>query len=202
MLRSHAAGLLREGDAGQQVTLAGWVARRRDHGGVIFIDLRDASGIAQVVFRDPQDTEVLAQAHRLRAEFCVSVAGVVEIRPEGNANPEIATGEIEVNATSLTVLGECAPLPFQLDEPAGEELRLKYRYLDLRRDDPAAAIRLRSRVNAAARAVLARHDFVEIETPTITRSTPEERATSWCRPDCTPVRFTPYRRARSCSSSC
>lgn len=173
MLRSHAAGLLREGDAGQQVTLAGWVARRRDHGGVIFIDLRDASGIAQVVFRDPQDTEVLAQAHRLRAEFCVSVAGVVEIRPEGNANPEIATGEIEVNATSLTVLGECAPLPFQLDEPAGEELRLKYRYLDLRRDDPAAAIRLRSRVNAAARAVLARHDFVEIETPTITRSTPE-----------------------------
>lgn len=173
MLRSHAAGLLREGDAGQRVTLAGWVARRRDHGGVIFIDLRDASGIAQVVFRDPQDTEVLAQAHRLRAEFCVSVAGVVEIRPEGNANPEIATGEIEVNATSLTVLGECAPLPFQLDEPAGEELRLKYRYLDLRRDDPAAAIRLRSRVNAAARAVLARHDFVEIETPTITRSTPE-----------------------------
>lgn len=173
MLRSHAAGLLREGDAGQQVTLAGWVARRRDHGGVIFIDLRDASGIAQVVFRDPQDTEVLAQAHRLRAEFCVSVAGVLEIRPEGNANPEIATGEIEVNATSLTVLGECAPLPFQLDEPAGEELRLKYRYLDLRRDDPAAAIRLRSRVNAAARAVLARHDFVEIETPTITRSTPE-----------------------------
>lgn len=173
MLRSHAAGLLREGDAGQQVTLAGWVARRRDHGGVIFIDLRDASGIAQVVFRGPQDTEVLAQAHRLRAEFCVSVAGVVEIRPEGNANPEIATGEIEVNATSLTVLGECAPLPFQLDEPAGEELRLKYRYLDLRRDDPAAAIRLRSRVNAAARAVLARHDFVEIETPTITRSTPE-----------------------------
>lgn len=173
MLRSHAAGLLREGDAGQQVTLAGWVARRRDHGGVIFIDLRDASGIAQVVFRDPQDTEVLAQAHRLRAEFCVSVAGVVEIRPEGNANPEIATGEIEVNATSLTVLGECAPLPFQLDEPAAEELRLKYRYLDLRRDDPAAAIRLRSRVNAAARAVLARHDFVEIETPTITRSTPE-----------------------------
>lgn len=173
MLRSHAAGLLREGDAGQQVTLAGWVARRRDHGGVIFVDLRDASGIAQVVFRDPQDTEVLAQAHRLRAEFCVSVAGVVEIRPEGNANPEIATGEIEVNATSLTVLGECAPLPFQLDEPAGEELRLKYRYLDLRRDDPAAAIRLRSWVNAAARAVLARHDFVEIETPTITRSTPE-----------------------------
>ncbi|OBK20817.1 aspartate--tRNA ligase [Mycobacterium asiaticum] len=170
MLRSHAAGSLRDGDAGQQVTLAGWVARRRDHGGVIFIDLRDASGVSQVVFRDPQ---VLAQAHRLRSEFCVAVTGVVEIRPEGNANPEIPTGDIEVNATSLTVLGESAPLPFQLDEPAGEELRLKYRYLDLRRDEPAAAIRLRSKVNAAAREVLARHDFVEIETPTITRSTPE-----------------------------
>ena len=170
MLRSHAAGSLREGDAGQQVTLAGWVARRRDHGGVIFIDLRDASGVAQVVFRE---REVLAQAHRLRSEFCIAVSGVVEIRPEGNANPDIATGDIEVNATSLTVLGESAPLPFQLDEPAGEELRLKYRYLDLRRDGPAAAIRLRSKVNAAAREVLGRHDFVEIETPTITRSTPE-----------------------------
>ncbi|MDD4868246.1 MAG: aspartate--tRNA ligase [Mycobacterium sp.] len=170
VLRSHAAGSLRSRDAGRQVTLAGWVARRRDHGGVIFIDLRDASGVAQVVFRD---AEVLAQAHRLRAEFCIAVTGAVEVRPEGNANPEIATGDIEVNATSLTVLGESAPLPFQLDEPAGEELRLKYRYLDLRRDGPAAAIRLRSKVNAAARAVLDRHDFVEIETPTITRSTPE-----------------------------
>ncbi|WP_156673167.1 MULTISPECIES: aspartate--tRNA ligase [unclassified Mycobacterium] len=170
VLRSHAAGSLRSSDAGQQVTLAGWVARRRDHGGVIFIDLRDASGIAQVVFRN---AEVLAQAHRLRAEFCVAVTGVVEIRPEGNANPEIATGDIEVNVDSLTVLGDSAPLPFQLDEPAGEELRLKYRYLDLRRDGPAAALRLRSNVNAAARAVLAGHDFVEIETPTITRSTPE-----------------------------
>jgi aspartyl-tRNA synthetase len=170
VLRSHAAGSLRSSDAGQQVTLAGWVARRRDHGGVIFIDLRDASGIAQVVFRE---NDVLAQAHRLRAEFCVAVTGVVEIRPEGNANPDIATGDIEVNATSLTVLGESAPLPFQLDEPAGEELRLKYRYLDLRREGPAEAIRLRSNVNAAARSVLAQHDFVEIETPTITRSTPE-----------------------------
>ncbi|MGB9224447.1 aspartate--tRNA ligase [Mycobacterium sp.] len=174
VLRSHAAGSLRDRDAGQQVTLAGWVARRRDHGGVIFIDLRDASGVSQVVFREGLgEGQVLAQAHRLRAEFCVAVTGVVEIRPEGNANPDIATGDIEVNAASLTVLGESAPLPFQLDEPAGEELRLKYRYLDLRRDGPAAAIRLRSKVNAAARSVLARHDFVEIETPTITRSTPE-----------------------------
>ncbi len=170
MLRSHAAGSLRSSDAGQRVTLAGWVARRRDHGGVIFIDLRDSSGVAQVVFRE---ADVLAQAHRLRAEFCVAVEGVVEIRPEGNANPEIPTGDIEVNATTLTVLGDCAPLPFQLDEPAGEESRLKYRYIDLRRDGPAAAIRLRSKVNAAARGVLAGHDFVEVETPTMTRSTPE-----------------------------
>jgi aspartyl-tRNA synthetase len=170
VLRSHAAGALRATDAGQQVTLAGWVARRRDHGGVIFIDLRDATGVSQVVFRA---ADVLDQAHRLRAEFCVAVEGVVEVRPEGNANSEIATGEIEVNATSLTVLGECAPLPFQLDEPAGEEVRLRYRYLDLRREGPGNAIRLRSKVNAAARGVLAGHDFVEIETPTMTRSTPE-----------------------------
>jgi aspartyl-tRNA synthetase len=170
VLRSHAAGSLRATDAGQTVTLAGWVARRRDHGGVIFIDLRDASGVSQVVFRE---AGVLEAAHRLRAEFCVAVEGVVEVRPEGNANPDIATGEIEVNATKLTVLGESAPLPFQLDEVAGEETRLKYRYLDLRRDGPASAIRLRSKVSAAARAVLESHDFLEIETPTMTRSTPE-----------------------------
>ncbi|MGK2902076.1 MAG: aspartate--tRNA ligase [Mycobacterium sp.] len=170
MLRSHPAGSLRSTDAGQTVTLAGWVARRRDHGGVIFIDLRDVSGTAQVVFRD---AGVLEQAHRLRAEYCVTVTGVVEVRPEGNANTDIATGEIEVNATELTVLGESAPLPFQLDETAGEEARLKYRYLDLRRAGPGNAIRLRSQVNAAARGVLAEHAFVEIETPTLTRSTPE-----------------------------
>ncbi|ANW64522.1 aspartate--tRNA(Asp/Asn) ligase [Mycolicibacterium murale] len=170
MLRSHTAGSLRASDAGQTVTLAGWVARRRDHGGVIFIDLRDASGVSQVVFRD---AGVLEAAHRLRAEFCVLVEGVVEVRPEGNTNTEIATGEIEVNATTLTVLGESAPLPFQLDETPGEEARLKYRYLDLRREGPGHALRLRSQVNAAARAVLADHEFVEIETPTLTRSTPE-----------------------------
>jgi len=171
LLRSHAAGSLRASDAGRKVTLAGWVARRRDHGGVIFIDLRDASGVAQVVFRE---VEVLEQAHRLRSEFCVAVQGVVEIRPEGNANPDIPTGEIEVNATGLTVLGESAALPFQLDEPAGEEARLRHRYLDMRREGgPGDALRLRSKVNAAAREVLHANDFVEIETPTLTRSTPE-----------------------------
>ncbi|MEB3048717.1 aspartate--tRNA ligase [Mycolicibacter sp. MYC123] len=174
MLRSHDAGSLRATDAGASVTLAGWVARRRDHGGVIFIDLRDASGVAQVVFGDSSDAEVLAQAHRLRAEFCVAVTGVVEVRPTGNENAELPTGAIEVNATTLTVLNEAAPLPFQLDEAAGEEARLRHRYLDLRREDgPGAALRLRSKVNAAARAVLAERGFVEIETPTLTRSTPE-----------------------------
>ncbi|MFD6676167.1 aspartate--tRNA ligase [Rhodococcus zopfii] len=170
MLRTHLAGSLRAEHAEQSVTLTGWVARRRDHGGVIFIDLRDASGVSQVVFRD---AAVLDQAHRLRAEFCIKVTGVVEMRPDGNQNFDIPTGAIEVNATTLEVLNEAAPLPFQLDDQAGEEARLKYRYLDLRREGPGKAIRLRSKVNAAARAVLAHHSFVEVETPTLTRSTPE-----------------------------
>ncbi|MEV5832301.1 aspartate--tRNA ligase [Nocardia sp. NPDC052112] len=170
MLRTHLAGSLRSEHAGQTVTLTGWVARRRDHGGVIFIDLRDASGVAQAVFREG---EPAAQAHKLRAEFCVQVTGVVERRPDGNENPELPTGSIEVNVTELEVLNESAPLPFQLDEQPGDEARLKYRYLDLRREAPGKAIRLRSKVNAAARAVLARHEFVEVETPTMTRSTPE-----------------------------
>ncbi|CAG7626490.1 aspartate--tRNA ligase [Rhodococcus opacus] len=170
MLRTHLAGSLRAEQAQQTVTLTGWVARRRDHGGVIFIDLRDASGVSQVVFREGAAAE---QAHRLRAEYCVKVTGVVEVRPEGNQNFEIPTGAIEVNVTDLEVLNESAPLPFQLDDQAGEEARLKYRYLDLRREGPGHAIRLRSKVNAAARAVLAHHEFVEVETPTLTRSTPE-----------------------------
>ncbi|WP_433760799.1 aspartate--tRNA ligase [Nocardia sp. CA-135398] len=170
MLRTHLAGSLRSEHAGQTVTLTGWVARRRDHGGVIFIDLRDASGVAQAVFREG---EPAAQAHKLRAEFCVRVTGVVEHRPDGNENPELPTGSIEVNVTELEVLNESAPLPFQLDEQPGDEARLKYRYLDLRREAPGKAIRLRSKVNAAARTVLARHEFIEVETPTMTRSTPE-----------------------------
>ncbi|MGQ4615087.1 aspartate--tRNA ligase [Nocardia sp. R7R-8] len=170
MLRTHLAGSLRSEHAGQTVTLTGWVARRRDHGGVIFIDLRDASGVAQAVFREG---EPAAQAHRLRAEYCVRVTGTVEPRPSGNENPELPTGAIEVDVTELEVLNESAPLPFQLDEQPGEEARLKHRYLDLRREGPAHAIRLRSKVNAAAREVLGRHEFVEVETPTLTRSTPE-----------------------------
>jgi aspartyl-tRNA synthetase len=173
VLRTHEAGTLRADHASQIVTLAGWVARRRDHGGVAFLDLRDASGVAQVVVRD----EILAQggAHDLRNEYCVKVTGEVRKRPEGNANADLPTGEIEVVATDLEVLSPAAPLPFQIDErvTVGEEARLKHRYLDLRRPGPAAAIRLRSKVNQAARAVLAERDFVEIETPTLTRSTPE-----------------------------
>ncbi|WP_345607581.1 aspartate--tRNA ligase [Pseudonocardia adelaidensis] len=172
MMRSHPAGTLRADHAGQSVTLAGWVARRRDHGGVIFIDLRDASGSAQVVFREGEMAE---RAHRLRAEFCVQVTGEVVRRPAGNENPDLATGEIELTATGLTVLSESAPLPFPVDEhgDANEEIRLKHRYLDLRRSGPAAALRLRSEANRIARTVLHERQFVEVETPTLTRSTPE-----------------------------
>ena len=176
MLRTHLAGDLRKETAGQTVTLTGWVSRRRDHGGVIFIDLRDRSGIAQVVFRN---SDVAERAHHLRSEFCVRVTGVVEQRPEGSENPNLASGDVELNVTELDILNESAALPFQVDDATsssgevGEETRLKYRYLDLRRPTQGEALRLRSAANRAARAVLDSHDFVEIETPTLTRSTPE-----------------------------
>ncbi len=173
MLRTHTAGSLRADHIGQTVTLTGWVDRRRDHGGVAFIDLRDASGIAQVVIRDE------AVAHPLRAEFVLQVTGEVSRRPDGNENPHLATGEIELVASDVVVLNESAPLPFQVStalegtETIGEEARLKHRYLDLRRPTPAHALRLRANANQAARRVLDAHDFVEVETPTLTRSTPE-----------------------------
>ena len=169
MYRSVGAGTLRKADVGSEVTLAGWVASRRDHGGVAFIDLRDASGRVQVVVKDA------AAAHALRDEFCVQVVGQVDARPAGNENAEIPTGEIEVNADSVTILSTSAPLPFPSDDriQVGEEARLRHRYLDLRRTGPAQALRLRSRVNRIAREVLFDRDFVEIETPTLTRSTPE-----------------------------
>ncbi|RLK55580.1 aspartate--tRNA ligase [Actinokineospora cianjurensis] len=172
MIRTHEAGALRTESTGQTVTLAGWVARRRDHGGVIFIDLRDASGVSQVVFREGEMAE---RAHRLRAEFCVRVVGEVAARPAGNENPELPTGAIEVLATELEVLSESAPLPFPLDDhlTVGDEVRLRYRYLDLRRTAPAKALRLRSEVSRVTRDVLHAERFVEVETPTLTRSTPE-----------------------------
>jgi aspartyl-tRNA synthetase len=168
VIRTHNAGSLRATDAGSTVTLAGWVARRRDHGGVIFVDLRDASGVVQVVFREED-------AHALRNEFCVKVTGEVTRRPAGNENPELPTGEVEVTASELEVLSEAAPLPLPVDDQveAGDDIRLKYRYLDLRRGGPAKAMRLRSRANQLARGVLHERDFLEIETPTLTRSTPE-----------------------------
>lgn len=172
MLRSRYAGSLRREDIGKEVTLTGWVDRRRDHGGIAFIDLRDASGIAQVTIRE----EI---AHELRNEYCIQVTGTVCERPEGNANSALATGEIEVESDTLEILNTCAPLPFQVSDNAEEsgnvadDVRLKYRYLDLRRSFEQKALRLRAKVNAAARRVLDSHDFVEIETPTLTRSTPE-----------------------------
>ena len=169
MIRTHDAGSLRAEHVGQTVTLAGWVARRRDHGGVAFIDLRESSGVVQVVIRDE------AVAHNLRSEYCLKVTGEVALRPEGNANPNLPSGEIEVITSGLDVLSESAPLPFPIDEHSGvgEEVRLAHRYLDLRRPAPAAALRLRSEVNRAAREVLSTQRFVEVETPTLTRSTPE-----------------------------
>nr|WP_272902197.1 aspartate--tRNA ligase [Brevibacterium daeguense] len=171
-MRTHEAGTLRVSDIDSTVTLTGWVDRRRDHGGVAFIDLRDASGIVQVVVRE-QDADLL------RNETVVKIAGTVAARPEGNTNPSLPTGEIEIVDTEVEVLAPAAPLPFQVSDHAedsgvvGEEVRLKYRYLDLRRSGPAAALRLRSEVNRAARSVLEDHRFIEIETPTLTRSTPE-----------------------------
>ncbi|MCB0975963.1 MAG: aspartate--tRNA ligase [Acidimicrobiales bacterium] len=170
-LRTHRNGELREDNVGDAVVLCGWVAKRRDHGGVAFIDLRDASGVVQVVIHDE------AVAHPLRSEFCLRVAGTVTRRPEGNDNPNLPTGTVEVEAETVEVLNESAVLPFPIEEheatQISDEVRYKYRYLDLRRADSAAAIRLRSDVNRAARAVLLGEGFVEVETPTLTRSTPE-----------------------------
>ena len=172
MIRTHDAGALRAEHVGQTVTLAGWIARRRDHGGVAFLDLREASGVVQVVVRDEE------VAHSLRNEFCIKVTGEVGRRPEGNENPQLPSGEVEVVTTDLEVLSASAPLPFPVDDghgegAVGEEARLRHRYLDLRRQGPNRALRLRSDVNRAARTVLDRHGFVEVETPTLTRSTPE-----------------------------
>jgi aspartyl-tRNA synthetase len=169
MLRNTNAGALRLSDAGSQVTLAGWVGKRRDHGGIAFLDLRDSSGTVQVVVRDE------ALAGELRSEFCLQIIGTVEARPAGNENSEIQTGDIEVIADSVVVLSKSAPLPFPIDDAitVGEETRLKYRYLDLRRPAAGNIMRMRSDVNRLAREVLHDRNFIEIETPTLTRSTPE-----------------------------
>ena len=171
MLRTHNAGDIRASHIGHEITLAGWVARRRDHGGVAFIDLRDASGSVQVVISDEKI------AGELRAEWCVLVTGTVIKRPVGNENPALPTGEIEVECSRLEVLSEAAPLPFPVDSGdtsnISEEVRLKYRYLDLRREIPARNLRLRSQVTASIRQSMTDLGFLEIETPYLTRSTPE-----------------------------
>jgi len=169
VLRTHKLGVLNAEHIGQTVTVAGWVARRRDHGGVAFIDLRDASGVAQIVVHDE------SQFDHLRNEYVLQVTAEVKARPEGSENANIATGAVELYASEVTVLNTSAPLPFQIDEhvEVGEEVRLAHRYLDLRRPQPARIMRLRSEVNRVARNLLADQEFIEVETPTLTRSTPE-----------------------------
>ncbi|MEY9927726.1 aspartyl-tRNA synthetase [Catenulispora sp. GP43] len=171
MIRTHEAGTLRASDAGTTVTLAGWVARRRDHGGVTFLDLRDASGFVQVVVRESESV------HDLRNEYCVVATGEVRVRPEGNENPDLPTGAIEVVVDTVEVLSPAAPLPFPIDEHKSsninEEMRLKYRYLDIRREPMARALRMRSKATKVIRDVMEDHGFLDVETPTLTRSTPE-----------------------------
>ena len=171
MLRTHGAGTLRASDVGTVVTLAGWVSRRRDHGGVAFIDLRDATGSVQVVIRD----EKLAGA--LRAEWCLKIVGEVALRPDGNSNAAIPTGEIEIMGDEIVVLSEASALPFPVDSgddaQINEEVRLRYRYLDLRREKPAKNLRMRSKVTSLIRQVMDDQEFLDIETPYLTRSTPE-----------------------------
>jgi aspartyl-tRNA synthetase len=176
MIRTHGAGTLRASDAGETVVLAGWVARRRDHGGVVFIDLRDASGIVQVVWHEQESAAETDEAGHLRAEFCVQVTGTVRARPAGNENPELPTGSIEVDAEELEILSEADPLPFPIEGgPAdlNEEARLRYRYLDIRREPMARNLRIRSQATYLINDVLRDHGFVYVETPYLTRSTPE-----------------------------
>jgi len=174
MIRTHEAGTLRVQHEGERVVLAGWVARRRDHGGVMFIDLRDASGVVQVLVRDLPGAEEEA-THHLRAEFCVRVTGAVRRRPAGNENPELPTGEIELVAEAVEVLSEADPLPFPVEGTAdvSEDVRIKYRYLDIRREETARALRVRSTAAYLLNDVMRDHRFVNVETPYLTRSTPE-----------------------------
>ena len=198
MIRTHRAGTLTADDQGATVTLAGWVDRRRDHGGVAFLDLRDASGIVQVVVNDAD------VAHGLRDEYCLRIVGDVRRRPEGNENPELPTGEIEVEASEVEVLSASAPLPFPIDDRAtiGEEARLRHRYLDLRRPRMNGNLRLRHQTTQAIRHFLEAEGFIEVETPVLTRSTPEGARdylvpSRVCGGECSPCPSRP-----SCSSSC
>ena len=171
-MRSHYCGQVDESLIGQDIYVCGWVHRRRDHGGVIFIDLRDREGLLQIVF-DPDRPEIFAEAERIRGEYVLSVKGLVRQRPEGTINPNMATGQVEVLVNELTVLNRSETPPFHHDEQVNEELRLKYRYLDLRRDDMLNNLRLRHKVTMAMRNYLDGDGFVDVETPMLTRATPE-----------------------------
>jgi len=171
-MRSHYCGQVDETLIGQEVSVAGWVHRRRDHGGVIFVDLRDREGLLQVVF-DPDRPEIFAEAERLRSEYVLLVQGKVRKRPDGTVNPNMKTGGVEVLASSLTTLNPSETPPFQHDQQVNEELRLKYRYLDLRREQMLGNLRLRHRVTRAMRNFLDSNGFVDVETPMLTRATPE-----------------------------
>jgi aspartyl-tRNA synthetase len=171
-MRSHYCGQVNESLIGNEVTVAGWVHRRRDHGGVIFVDLRDREGLLQIVF-DPDDKTMFTNAERLRSEFCIRVKGKVRARPTGTANSNLASGQVELLATELEILNKSETPPFHHDEPANEELRLKYRYIDLRRDVMQKRLRLRHQVTRAVRAYLDEHGFIDIETPMLTKATPE-----------------------------
>ena len=171
-MRSIYCGDVGAKEEGQEVTVAGWVHRRRDHGGVIFIDLRDREGLVQVVF-NPEKKEIFTEAERIRSEYVLSVKGTVRIRPDGTKNPNMKTGEIEIIASELNTLNDSLTPPFHHDENASEEVRLKYRYLDLRRESMLHNLRLRHRVTQALREFLDKNGFVDIETPMLTRATPE-----------------------------
>src|SRR5687768_18347446 len=171
-MRSHYCGQVNEKLTGQEVTVAGWVHRRRDHGGVIFVDLRDREGLLQVVF-DPDNAAQFAEAEKLRNEFVVKVRGLVRERPSGTANANLASGKVELLARELVTLNRSEPLPFQLDEHVSEEIRLKYRYIDLRREEMSKRLRLRHSITRAMRSYLDGNGFVDLETPMLTKATPE-----------------------------
>ena len=171
-MRSHYCGQVDEKLLGERITVAGWVHRRRDHGGVIFVDLRDREGLLQIVF-DPDAAQVFREAERLRNEWVVRVTGTVRARPEGTVNAQLPSGKVELLARELELLNRSVPLPFQLDEQVGEEVRLRYRYLDLRREVMTQRLRLRHRITRAMRGYLDGHGFIDLETPMLTKATPE-----------------------------
>src|SRR5271169_2433390 len=171
-MRTHYCGRVDESSIGKAVTVAGWSHRRRDHGGVIFVDLRDREGLLQIVF-DPDKADVFAMAERVRNEYVVKVTGLVRARPPGTVNPNLKSGQVEVLCQELEILNRCEPLPFQLDEPVSEEVRLRFRYLDLRREEMRERLMLRHRITQAMRRYLDEAGFVDIETPILSKATPE-----------------------------